>query len=105
MILIPLPTTPKPFFSLSIALEGTFYVLSFEWNMRSGWYLGVSQTDGTIIYAPRRMMPSWDILAGCTTPGRPPGRLILVDSTDANERPLYENFFSGRYGLFYENVN
>ena len=88
---VQLPETITPFFTLRTTLDGAEYVLRFEWNMRRGWFLGLSDQDGDVIFQPKRLVPSWDLLAHCVDTRRPRGGLMAVDTTGADETAQFDD--------------
>lgn len=84
-----LPDTP--FSQRRIELDGADYLLTLEWNMRSGWYCGLSLHDGTPVFAPRKLLHDVDLLETVTGPGRPGGKLVLADLSGRGERPTYSS--------------
>lgn len=82
----------KPFFTMRVVLDGAEYVLRFEWNMRCGWFIGLSDQDDVTIFSPKRMVPDWDYLRHETDPRRPRGVLMVVDTTGSGEPAGYDDF-------------
>ena len=103
MIYIPLPKD-KPFFTLRTTLDGADYLLRFEWNMRAGWFLGVSAVGDngteTVVCAPRKLLSDRNHLQYVTADARPRGFLGLVDGTGARAKPGYEDL-GVRHTLLY----
>jgi hypothetical protein len=89
MIFIDIPKD-TPFSVRRIELEGQDYYLTLEWSMRSGWYLGLADSSNVPIFAPRKLVADWDLLASCTDDRRPPGALLVIDMTGAGTDPLYD---------------
>ncbi len=90
MIAIRTPES-KPFTKQRVTLDGQDFVLTFEWNMRSGWYLGLADQDGVSIFAPKKMVPDWDLLEFETDDRRPRGALFLADTSGRGEKATYES--------------
>lgn len=88
---IQLPTI-TPFFTLKATLDGASYLLRFEWNMRCGWFIGLSDQDGVAIFSPKRMVPDWDFLQHETDPRRPRGALLVRDTSGLGEPAVFEDF-------------
>lgn len=89
MIAIPNPLD-APFVSLRTTLDGAEYVLRLEYNLRSGWFVGVTAPDGTVLTSPRKAHPFVDLLSGVTSTKQPPGILSLtpIDPADTSEPSL-----------------
>ncbi len=85
----------KPAFSQRVTLDGADYTLTFVWNMRSGWYMGVTSGD-TVLFEPRRLGVERDLL-DCVRwhEACPPGYLIAHDTTGAGLPPGYEDLRGG----------
>lgn len=62
-----------PALDLTVPLDGTAYIIRLRWNMRSGWYIGLSALDGSIISSPRRLVNNYPLFAHLTSALRPPG--------------------------------
>jgi hypothetical protein len=66
------------------ALDGRDYTLAFRWNQRDGhWYLDLATSLGVAIRSGMMLATSIPLLAGLTTTARPPGELVIVDTTGA----------------------
>lgn len=91
MPVISLPEETKPFRSLKVAMDGVNYIVRLEWNMRSGWYLGLSDAAGEIIFSPRKLVEGWDLLQSSVDARRPPGKLALVDTSGKHREAGYED--------------
>lgn len=104
MDFIQLPSPPVPFYSQRVTLDGADYTLSFEWNMRDGWYMGMSDANDEVIFAPRKMVVNWNFLRNVTDDRKPPGALVLMDQTTDEDgratRPGYLDL-DQRCVLFY----
>ncbi len=86
----------KPFSVQRRTLDGVKYTLHIEWNMRAGWFLGLSDADDVPIFELRKMVTDTDLLDGYRFDERcPPGRLFLVDTTGRQREPGYEDLVSG----------
>ncbi len=90
----------QPFHSLKVELDGTNYILVLEWNMRSGWYLGLKDAAGDTIFDPKKLVEGSDILRGQTDPRCPPGKLAVIDGSGLGTRPGYESFESSHYLVY-----
>lgn len=92
MAFVNTPDTVTPFMTLKAPLDGTNFILRLEWNMRSGWYLGLSDAAGNVIFAPKKLVGNSDILHGCVDERRPPGLLFAFDESGLGRRPDYDSF-------------
>jgi hypothetical protein len=94
MLHVPTPKN-KAFFRQRVTLDGADYMLDFAWNMRSGWYVGLSavSTDGNLVqlFAPRRMLSSRNLLRFTTSDLRPRGWLGCLDLAGAGAPATFEN--------------
>ncbi len=78
------PPLDEPFSNLRLLLDGAEYTVRCEYNMRSGWYVGVTSPDGTVLSRPRKAVPYVPLLAGIVSEQRPRGKLLVV-TLDAND--------------------
>lgn len=78
---IQLPKPIVPSVTLKAQLDGADYIIDVRWNMRGGWFIGVSDAAGVPITAPRRAVINWNLMSGCTDVRRPPGVLALMDTS------------------------
>jgi hypothetical protein len=91
MFYLTLPTG-KPSFKFRATFDGVEYVLSLEWNTRGGWYLGLADAAGSDIFAPRKVVPDYDLLSACSDDRRPRGMLIAYDVSGQGRRVGYDSF-------------
>ena len=82
MINIDVPNN-QPHLNLTVPLDGTSYLIRLRWNMRSGWYIGLSTAEGTVITSPRRLGNNWPVLPHATSALRPPGVLWVAAPSEA----------------------
>ncbi len=62
-------------------MSGRDYLLTFDWNQRLGqWFLRLCDQDDRIIRAVG-LNTDWPLLRGCVDPRRPPGTLLLLDTS------------------------
>lgn len=94
----------RAFFRQRVTLDGADYVLDFEWNMRSGWYMGLSAVarDGEVVelFAPRRMLSNRNLISGTTSDLRPRGALVALDLTGQGA-PASKTDFGTQVELIY----
>lgn len=85
MILIPL-RNDLPDYSFQIELDGKTYGLRLRLNQRDGsWYFDVRDAEDTVLVAGRRLVIGLPLLRRYTDERLPPGELLAVDSSGANE--------------------
>lgn len=109
MELIPVSKN-VPSLSQVQTLDGSEYILHIEWNMRGGWFLGLSDANDSPIFQPRAMRVGVDLLKASRADARcPPGQLLVVDFSKSGLEPGYldlvagssEDDLQGRVGLVY----
>ncbi len=81
--------TEQPAFTNRVDLDGSVYLIRFEWQTRSGWYVGISAASGEVLMSLRRMVVDWDLLQQQTDARLPAGGLFLVDDTGEHEEAGY----------------
>lgn len=96
---IPLPLD-APFVSIRTNLDGAEYLLTVEYNMRSGWYVGVTAPDGEVLCRPRKLQPFVNVLSGLTSTKRPPGVLTLVPLNRDDDKPLLADLGRSHYLVY-----
>lgn len=85
----------KPLFTQRVTLDERDYVLSFAWNMRHGWYMGVSAGD-EVLFHPRKVVLDTDLLLSVRWHALcPPGLLIAMDTTGRGQPPGFEDLRGG----------
>lgn len=95
MIFIQSPSG-VPFTSLTQNMGGADWRLSFEWNMRAGWFLGMADQSRVTLFAPKALRVGVDLLAAARhDPRCPPGSLVLLDLSGADEDPGYLDLATG----------
>lgn len=100
MLEIRVPSPIKPFFSTRVTLDGADFILRFEWNSRSGWFLGIADQDNVAISSPTKISPDWDLLGHETDDRRPPGALVAFDTQGEGAKVGYEDL-GVRHRLIY----
>jgi hypothetical protein len=89
-----------PFFSVKAPIDGRDYIIRFEWNQRSGWYVALADDKGTTIFGARKAVCDWNLLRTCSSDLRPLGGLYLYDLTGTREDPSYTDL-GVRHRLYY----
>lgn len=101
MLALSLPKPAVPFYTVRASLDGADFYLDFEWCMRGGWFMGLRDAAGVAIFSPRRLVVKRDLLKGCTDARKPPGALLLVDSTGTGKEPGYEDLDVRHFLVYY----
>lgn len=81
-MILSIPCTPDgtALWTQRTALDGTDFLLTFDWNQRAGlWMLSVADSDGAPIRSGVMLVTDAVVLRGVTDPRRPAGELIVVD--------------------------
>jgi hypothetical protein len=79
---VPTPDSTTPFWTETVTLDGTQYILLFNFNQRCAtWYLSLQTIDGDDITDGIKLVAGWDLLVKCADPNRPPGRLYVLSTT------------------------
>lgn len=75
-----------------VTLEGEDFYVRLDWNMRSGWYLGLSDQAQDPIFSPKKIAANWDLLGSCSDDRRPRGALYCFDTRaeTTSKKPSFE---------------
>lgn len=100
---VELPTfVDTPLFTQRVTLNGTDYVLRFDYSGREDrWYLSLLKGDG-VTYLRRgiKITANWNTFRLCRLDGRPPGALFFSDVRDvAADAPTFREL--GRRVVMY----
>jgi len=69
-------------------LDGQDYVFTFALNLRDGrWYVDLADADAVVIAPNIPLVVNWDLLRRVLDPRRPPGKLVCIDPTGADQDP------------------
>jgi len=80
-------------FSLAIALDGSVYLLQFDYNLRiDTWTMTVSDALGNPILAGAPILTNIETLAQYITEELPPGGVIAIDESGQNLDPTFDSF-------------
>lgn len=96
-----LPSPAIPFYTVRATMDGADFYLRFEWNSRSGWYMGMADAEKSVIFAPRKLVADRNLLLFRTDERLPPGALLLWDSTGRQQDPGYEDLDQRHFLLYY----
>lgn len=85
------PRPTEPVLQYTVNLDGSFYVLRFDWNERQLlWSMDLSDSEGTTLVRGQACVANWEFLRQRVVAGMPPGRLVLF-SPDG-QPPQISNF-------------
>lgn len=103
MALEAIRTFDDPFYSMTVALDGSDYLFEFRYNQREDcWYFDLSLTDGTLLVAGVKVVCNRPLLKRFVDTRLPPGTLIAFSSTnDASPPGLTELGEDRRVTLVY----
>lgn len=86
MLIVPCTPNGSARWTQRTTLGGRDFVLSFAWIQRDGaWYLDIADQDGAPIATARRLGTSWPPLVGVHDARQPPGLLVVLDATGADD--------------------
>lgn len=72
------PREDEPRLRYTVNLEGTFYVLQFDWNERQLlWSMDIFDSDNVPLIRGQACVANWEFLRVRVVEGLPPGRLFL----------------------------
>jgi hypothetical protein len=100
-----MPTrTDLPHYEVSVELEGTTYVFEFRWNARaSGWFMTIKTQAEEVLVTGRRVVLNSPLLRQYKNRlGLPPGNLLAVDTTGANQEAGLKDLGSRVLLLYFE---
>jgi hypothetical protein len=99
-ILLPV-TADAPHYRFTCSLEGKSYGFELRWNGRSGaWFLTVSDVDGNVLAAGRRVVIGAELLGRSANAALPPGSLFAYDTSNSN-RDAGRDDLGGRVKVVY----
>jgi len=98
---ISITTYNAPSFTMTLTLEGNYYVFRFDWNERDTcWLLSIYDVDGNVIIGNTKLVVDYELIALHKEKGMPPGLLFLIDMSGNGEPCLYDDL-GVRCKLFY----
>lgn len=84
------------------ALDGAVYELTFDWNARVGlWMLHLADASGAAIRTGMMLTAGTSLLWRITDPRRPPGALVVVDLSGADDKDPGFDDLGTRFVLAY----
>ena len=99
-----IPTFDDELWTQSTTLEGTTYVLTFQFNWTtSAWYMSIADASGVDIYNGVKFTVGIPLLFRCKDIRRPPGELFIISNTTDTSPPGLFDLLpgSGRCQLYY----
>ncbi len=74
--------------SFTVDLDGEPYIIELRWNNRaSAWFLSLYTPTNAPLLLGRRVVIGVPMLRRHRTPAFPPGEMLAVDTTGANQDP------------------
>lgn len=98
------PSTPNGLarWTQTSALDGVDYVLAFNWSQRAGqWSLSLSDAAGSPVRVGMPLCAGWRLLRGVVDARRPPGELVVVDTTGKGDLDPGFGDLGKRFALVY----
>lgn len=93
------PTRSQAHFRQTTTLDGTPYVLAFDWHQRWGrWTIGIYDQNDNAIATGLTLLPGLDLIEHLTTP---PGSLILADQSGDARAPTFDSLGDSLFALLY----
>ena len=87
-----IPTRTDPRYSIEVELDGTNFVLEFEWNDRAAsWFLDVRDEARVLLLAGVRVVVGFPLIARYRDPKLPKGDLSAVDTSGLDLDPALED--------------
>jgi hypothetical protein len=101
-VVVPCPPAGFARWTQRTSLAGRDYVLEFDWIERAGkWALSIADHDDVSIRAGMVLATNFPLLRGVIDSRRPPGELVIVDTTGANDVDVGFVGLDGRFLLVY----
>jgi len=98
-----IPVIKTPFFTETVTLSGTEYVLSFQYNQREDrWYVSLYDTNGNAIYLGRKIVCNIPLFRKCASGSRPLGDLFAQTLTADDTPPKLEELGDRVKLVYYE---
>jgi len=70
------------------ALDGTEYVIAFDWNDREQhWYMDIADREGVAIATGIKVVCDWPLLRRCVDGRAPAGAIIAIDQSGSGADP------------------
>lgn len=102
MTRVPCIPNGQSSWSQQTSLEGRVYTFTFDWNDRCQlWMLHLYDVNGVAIRTGIMLTTGTSLLWRIVNPRRPPGALVVVDLTDAEDKNPGLNDLGTRFVLTY----
>lgn len=103
MAILTIRTFDDPFYTTTVALDGSDYTFEWRYNQREdAWYFDLSLTDGTILVRGVKVVCLISLLKRFVDERLPPGVLLAWPNTDSRKLPgLHELGEDSRVTLIY----
>lgn len=84
--------TDLPHYDFTTELDGKSYTFVMKWNEREeAWYMDLYDSTNTLVIASRKIVIGWPLTNRYQDETLPPGTLIAVDTSNANQDPGLED--------------
>ncbi len=81
-------TSADPFSQQLVTLEGTTFLLTFQYNQREDtWYFSIATSEGDDLYNGMKLVCSWPLTRKCADSRMPQGEFFVISNTDDNTPP------------------
>jgi hypothetical protein len=98
---IPINTYNAPSFTMTVNLDGIYFVFRFDWNERDTcWMLSIYDVDGNVIIGCTKLVVNYELISLHKEKVMPSGFLFLIDMTEKGEPCLFDDLGT-RCKLFY----
>lgn len=102
ILLVPCAPGGAALWTQRSTLDGTEYVLTFDWLQRLGlWSLTLADTDGVPIRGGVLLTLGTLLLRGVSDARRPPGDLVVIDATGVDDLDPGFSDLGSRFLLVY----
>lgn len=89
MVVIPATPGSDSSWTERVTLDGTDYLLTFDWQARAGtWRLEIADQDEGLITV-CKLVSEFPLLRRVVDPRRPPGELVVIDTLSQGADPTF----------------
>lgn len=89
---IPITTYNAPSFTMTLTLDGRYYVFRFDWNERDTvWLLSIYDVDGNVMIGNMKLVVDYLLLYNFKVKNMPPGELFLNNTTGDGKPCLFDD--------------
>jgi len=99
-MIIPIVNPTPPLLRAKVTLDDVEYYVIVRWNARSGWYVGLTALDGTVLFPPRYAAEGVNLLEGVTSDLRPLGVMFLLDVSFLHREADFDSLGRTHYLYF-----